>query len=150
MSLGEAYLQLCDFQSTAACYKRANFLEPGAFDARLAFIYYFQVKFLHYSYFMLSRAAARLHRKKSPSLWRFSGYVPLGRDPRQTYNFLGGLNSLWNPRGSLRRSWSVFVGEGGLNFSPQPVASMTWLDEDIYRTVLINRIFKKSSCSWNT
>ncbi|XP_042276290.1 tetratricopeptide repeat protein 16 isoform X2 [Thunnus maccoyii] len=39
---GEAYLQLCDFQSAAACYKQAWLLEPEAFSARLAFIYYLQ------------------------------------------------------------------------------------------------------------
>ncbi|XP_060893495.1 tetratricopeptide repeat protein 16 [Labrus mixtus] len=38
----EVYLQLCDFQSAATCYKRAWLLEPGAFSARLAFIYYLQ------------------------------------------------------------------------------------------------------------
>eukprot|EP00064_Thunnus_orientalis_P016551 superscaffoldBa00003311_g16617 len=39
---GEAYLQLCDFQSAAACYKQAWLLEPEAFSTRLAFIYYLQ------------------------------------------------------------------------------------------------------------
>uniref|UniRef100_A0A3Q3EQH6 Tetratricopeptide repeat domain 16 n=1 Tax=Kryptolebias marmoratus TaxID=37003 RepID=A0A3Q3EQH6_KRYMA len=39
---GDAYLQLCDFQSAAACYKRARLLQPGAFDACLAFIYNLQ------------------------------------------------------------------------------------------------------------
>ncbi|XP_067377744.1 tetratricopeptide repeat protein 16 isoform X3 [Channa argus] len=39
---GEAYLQLCDFQSAAECYKRAWLLEPGAFKDRLAFTYYVQ------------------------------------------------------------------------------------------------------------
>uniref|UniRef100_A0A8C4GQS7 Uncharacterized protein n=1 Tax=Dicentrarchus labrax TaxID=13489 RepID=A0A8C4GQS7_DICLA len=43
VSQAEAYLQLCDFQSAAAYYKRARLLEPGAFSARLAFIYYLQV-----------------------------------------------------------------------------------------------------------
>ncbi|XP_035496116.2 tetratricopeptide repeat protein 16 isoform X2 [Scophthalmus maximus] len=38
----EAYLQLCDFQSAAACYQKACLLEPGAFSGRLAFIYYLQ------------------------------------------------------------------------------------------------------------
>ncbi|KAL7392195.1 hypothetical protein ABVT39_020939 [Epinephelus coioides] len=42
VSQGEAYLQLCDFQSAAACYKRASLLEPGAFSTRLAFIYNLQ------------------------------------------------------------------------------------------------------------
>ncbi|XP_045889875.1 tetratricopeptide repeat protein 16-like isoform X6 [Micropterus dolomieu] len=42
VSQAEAYLQLCDFQSAAACYKQAQLLEPGAFSARLAFIYYLQ------------------------------------------------------------------------------------------------------------
>ncbi|XP_070689454.1 tetratricopeptide repeat protein 16 [Pempheris klunzingeri] len=42
VSQAEAYLQLCDFQSAAASYKRAWLLEPGAFSARLAFIYYVQ------------------------------------------------------------------------------------------------------------
>ncbi|XP_038559764.1 tetratricopeptide repeat protein 16-like isoform X4 [Micropterus salmoides] len=42
VSQAEAYLQLCDFQSAAACYKQARLLEPGAFSARLAFIYYLQ------------------------------------------------------------------------------------------------------------
>ncbi|XP_073321808.1 tetratricopeptide repeat protein 16 [Pagrus major] len=42
VSQGEAYLQLCDFQSAAACYKRACLLEPRAFSTRLAFIYYLQ------------------------------------------------------------------------------------------------------------
>ncbi|XP_051278154.1 tetratricopeptide repeat protein 16 [Dicentrarchus labrax] len=42
VSQAEAYLQLCDFQSAAAYYKRARLLEPGAFSARLAFIYYLQ------------------------------------------------------------------------------------------------------------
>ncbi|XP_026199471.1 tetratricopeptide repeat protein 16 isoform X2 [Anabas testudineus] len=42
VSQGEAYLQLCDFQSAAACYKRASNLEPGSFTDRLAFIYYLQ------------------------------------------------------------------------------------------------------------
>ncbi|KAM8761237.1 tetratricopeptide repeat protein 16-like isoform 1-T1 [Acanthopagrus schlegelii] len=42
VSQGEAYLQLCDFQSAAACYKRACLLEPRAFSARLAFIYHLQ------------------------------------------------------------------------------------------------------------
>uniref|UniRef100_A0A3B3XUB3 Uncharacterized protein n=1 Tax=Poecilia mexicana TaxID=48701 RepID=A0A3B3XUB3_9TELE len=44
VSLGEAYIQLCDFQSAADSYNRASFLDPGAFDARLSFIYYMQVK----------------------------------------------------------------------------------------------------------
>lgn len=44
MSQAEAYLQLCDFQSAAACYKQAWLLEPGAFEDRLAFIYYLQVE----------------------------------------------------------------------------------------------------------
>ncbi|KAM6931353.1 tetratricopeptide repeat protein 16-like [Xenentodon cancila] len=39
---GEAYLQLCDFQSAAASYHRACFLVPGVFHTRLAFIYYLQ------------------------------------------------------------------------------------------------------------
>ncbi|KAM8887072.1 tetratricopeptide repeat protein 16-like isoform 2-T2 [Spinachia spinachia] len=38
----EAYLQMCDFQSAAACYKRAWILKPGACGARLAFVYYLQ------------------------------------------------------------------------------------------------------------
>ncbi|XP_036953380.1 tetratricopeptide repeat protein 16 isoform X2 [Acanthopagrus latus] len=42
VSQGEAFLQLCDFQSAAACYKRACLLEPRAFSARLAFIYHLQ------------------------------------------------------------------------------------------------------------
>ncbi|XP_025752650.1 tetratricopeptide repeat protein 16 isoform X8 [Oreochromis niloticus] len=42
VSQAEAYLQLCDFQSAAACYKQAWLLEPGAFRDRLAFIYYLQ------------------------------------------------------------------------------------------------------------
>ncbi|XP_022623848.1 tetratricopeptide repeat protein 16 [Seriola dumerili] len=42
VSQAEAYLQLCDFQSAAACYKKAWLLEPGAFRDRLAFIYYLQ------------------------------------------------------------------------------------------------------------
>nr|XP_020450677.1 tetratricopeptide repeat protein 16 isoform X1 [Monopterus albus] len=42
VSQAEAYLQLCDFQSSAACYKQAWLLEPGAFSDRLAFIYYLQ------------------------------------------------------------------------------------------------------------
>ncbi|XP_044052073.1 tetratricopeptide repeat protein 16-like isoform X2 [Siniperca chuatsi] len=42
VSQAEAYLQLCDFQSAAACYKRAWLLEPGVYSARLAFIYYLQ------------------------------------------------------------------------------------------------------------
>ncbi|XP_032371243.1 tetratricopeptide repeat protein 16 [Etheostoma spectabile] len=42
VSQAEAYLQLCDFQSSAACYKRACILEPGAFSDRLAFVYYLQ------------------------------------------------------------------------------------------------------------
>ncbi|TKS78190.1 Tetratricopeptide repeat protein 16 [Collichthys lucidus] len=42
VSQAEAYLQLCDFQSAAACYKQARLLEPGAFSDRLAFIYYLQ------------------------------------------------------------------------------------------------------------
>ncbi|XP_037633814.1 tetratricopeptide repeat protein 16 isoform X1 [Sebastes umbrosus] len=42
VSQAEAYLQLCDFQSAAACYKRLWHLEPRAFSARLAFIYYLQ------------------------------------------------------------------------------------------------------------
>uniref|UniRef100_A0A3Q2WBE0 Uncharacterized protein n=1 Tax=Haplochromis burtoni TaxID=8153 RepID=A0A3Q2WBE0_HAPBU len=42
VSQAEAYLQLCDFQSAAACYKQAWLLEPGAFEDRLAFIYYLQ------------------------------------------------------------------------------------------------------------
>ncbi|KAK1892848.1 Tetratricopeptide repeat protein 16, partial [Dissostichus eleginoides] len=41
-SQAEAYLQLCDFQSAAACYKQASLLEPGAFRDRLAFIFYLQ------------------------------------------------------------------------------------------------------------
>uniref|UniRef100_A0A668U5V1 Tetratricopeptide repeat domain 16 n=1 Tax=Oreochromis aureus TaxID=47969 RepID=A0A668U5V1_OREAU len=44
VSQAEAYLQLCDFQSAAACYKQAWLLEPGAFRDRLAFIYYLQVE----------------------------------------------------------------------------------------------------------
>lgn len=44
MSQGEAYLQLCDFQSAAACYKRACLLEPRAYSARLAFVYHLQVR----------------------------------------------------------------------------------------------------------
>ncbi|KAM7391049.1 hypothetical protein PAMP_021766 [Pampus punctatissimus] len=42
VSQAEAYLQLCDFQSAAVCYKQAWLLEPGAFSGRLAFIYYLQ------------------------------------------------------------------------------------------------------------
>uniref|UniRef100_UPI0037E94513 tetratricopeptide repeat protein 16 n=1 Tax=Semicossyphus pulcher TaxID=241346 RepID=UPI0037E94513 len=42
VSQAEAYLQLCDFQSAAACYKQAWLLEPGAFSNRLAFVYYLQ------------------------------------------------------------------------------------------------------------
>ncbi|XP_047446944.1 tetratricopeptide repeat protein 16 [Mugil cephalus] len=42
VSQAEAYLQLCDFQSAAACYKQAMLLEPRAFSDRLAFIYYLQ------------------------------------------------------------------------------------------------------------
>ncbi|XP_069562034.1 tetratricopeptide repeat protein 16 [Brachyistius frenatus] len=42
VSQAEAYLQMCDFQSAAVCYKQARLLEPGAFNARLAFIYYLQ------------------------------------------------------------------------------------------------------------
>ncbi|KAK5870661.1 hypothetical protein PBY51_003588 [Eleginops maclovinus] len=42
VSQAEAYLQLCDFQSAAACYKRASLLEPGEFRDRLAFIFYLQ------------------------------------------------------------------------------------------------------------
>ncbi|XP_062237265.1 tetratricopeptide repeat protein 16 isoform X2 [Platichthys flesus] len=38
----ESYLQLCDFQSAAACFQKAELLEPGAFSCRLAFIYYLQ------------------------------------------------------------------------------------------------------------
>ncbi|KAK2838122.1 hypothetical protein Q5P01_015334 [Channa striata] len=38
----EVYLQLCDFQSAAACYKRAQLLDSGAYTDRLAFIYYLQ------------------------------------------------------------------------------------------------------------
>uniref|UniRef100_A0A3B4UJX3 Tetratricopeptide repeat domain 16 n=1 Tax=Seriola dumerili TaxID=41447 RepID=A0A3B4UJX3_SERDU len=45
VSQAEAYLQLCDFQSAAACYKKAWLLEPGAFRDRLAFIYYLQFVF---------------------------------------------------------------------------------------------------------
>ncbi|XP_068452386.1 tetratricopeptide repeat protein 16 isoform X2 [Clinocottus analis] len=41
-SQAEAYLQLCDFQSAAACYKRAGMLAPGRYDARLAFVYFLQ------------------------------------------------------------------------------------------------------------
>ncbi|TNN38170.1 Tetratricopeptide repeat protein 16 [Liparis tanakae] len=37
-----AYLQLCDFQSAAACYKRVWILEPGSCGARLAFVYFLQ------------------------------------------------------------------------------------------------------------
>uniref|UniRef100_A0A3Q2UP65 Tetratricopeptide repeat domain 16 n=1 Tax=Fundulus heteroclitus TaxID=8078 RepID=A0A3Q2UP65_FUNHE len=44
VSQAEAYIQLCDFQSAAECYKRASVLEPGAYNDRLAFIYYLQVK----------------------------------------------------------------------------------------------------------
>lgn len=44
MSQGEAFIQLCDFQSAADSYNQANFLDPGAFDARLSFIYNMQVK----------------------------------------------------------------------------------------------------------
>ncbi|XP_026177903.1 tetratricopeptide repeat protein 16 isoform X2 [Mastacembelus armatus] len=47
VSQAEAYLQLCDFQSAAACYKRAWLLEPGAFSDRLAFIYYLQGQCLY-------------------------------------------------------------------------------------------------------
>ncbi|XP_014861308.1 PREDICTED: tetratricopeptide repeat protein 16 [Poecilia mexicana] len=46
VSLGEAYIQLCDFQSAADSYNRASFLDPGAFDARLSFIYYMQAQCL--------------------------------------------------------------------------------------------------------
>uniref|UniRef100_A0A667WZ03 Tetratricopeptide repeat domain 16 n=1 Tax=Myripristis murdjan TaxID=586833 RepID=A0A667WZ03_9TELE len=42
VSQAEAYLQLCDFQSAVASYKQACLLEPGAFNNRLAFIYYLQ------------------------------------------------------------------------------------------------------------
>ncbi|KAF7658262.1 hypothetical protein LDENG_00015370 [Lucifuga dentata] len=42
VSQAEAYLQLCDFQSAAVCYRRASMLERGAFIHRLAFIYYIQ------------------------------------------------------------------------------------------------------------
>uniref|UniRef100_A0A8C2X9B9 Tetratricopeptide repeat domain 16 n=1 Tax=Cyclopterus lumpus TaxID=8103 RepID=A0A8C2X9B9_CYCLU len=37
-----AYLQLCDFQSAAACYKRVWILRPGSCGARLAFVYFLQ------------------------------------------------------------------------------------------------------------
>ncbi|XP_054586289.1 tetratricopeptide repeat protein 16 isoform X2 [Nothobranchius furzeri] len=36
---GEAYLQMCDFQSAAACFNQASFMEPGVFGDRLAIIY---------------------------------------------------------------------------------------------------------------
>ncbi|KAM4746610.1 tetratricopeptide repeat protein 16-like [Anableps anableps] len=42
VSQGEAYIQLCDFQSAAECYHRASCQQPGAHNARLAFIYYLQ------------------------------------------------------------------------------------------------------------
>ncbi|XP_040897859.1 tetratricopeptide repeat protein 16 [Toxotes jaculatrix] len=42
VSQAEAYLQLCDFQSAAASYKKAWLLQPGAFSDRLGFIYYLQ------------------------------------------------------------------------------------------------------------
>ncbi|XP_060926970.1 tetratricopeptide repeat protein 16 [Limanda limanda] len=38
----ESYLQLCDFQSAAACFHKAELLAPGAFSCRLAFTYYLQ------------------------------------------------------------------------------------------------------------
>ncbi|XP_054895628.1 tetratricopeptide repeat protein 16-like [Poeciliopsis prolifica] len=46
VSLGDAFIQLCDFQSAADSYNQASFLEPGAFNARLAFIYYMQAQCL--------------------------------------------------------------------------------------------------------
>ncbi|XP_024118768.1 tetratricopeptide repeat protein 16 [Oryzias melastigma] len=42
VSQAEALLQLCDFHSAAGLYRRASFLQPGAFDDRLAFILYMQ------------------------------------------------------------------------------------------------------------
>ncbi|PWA24192.1 hypothetical protein CCH79_00016240 [Gambusia affinis] len=39
---GEAYIQLCDFQSAADSYNKANFLDPEAFNTRLSFIYNMQ------------------------------------------------------------------------------------------------------------
>ncbi|CAK6976181.1 tetratricopeptide repeat protein 16-like%2C partial [Scomber scombrus] len=47
VSQAEAYLQLCDFQSAAACYKQAWHLEPEAFSSRLAFIYCLQGQCLY-------------------------------------------------------------------------------------------------------
>ncbi|XP_027889979.1 tetratricopeptide repeat protein 16 isoform X2 [Xiphophorus couchianus] len=42
VSQGEAFIQLCDFQSAADSYNQANFLDPGVFNARLSFIYNMQ------------------------------------------------------------------------------------------------------------
>ncbi|KAM6965406.1 tetratricopeptide repeat protein 16-like [Aplochiton taeniatus] len=47
VSQGEAYLQMCDFQSAAVCYKQACILEPGLYHIRLAFIYYLQGQCLY-------------------------------------------------------------------------------------------------------
>ena len=46
--MGEAYLQLCDFQSAAQSYRQACYLDPEdtRFFHRLAFIYYLQVHFV--------------------------------------------------------------------------------------------------------
>lgn len=44
VSQAEAYLQLCDFQSAAACYRQASALQPGVYSNRLTFIYYLQVR----------------------------------------------------------------------------------------------------------
>ncbi|KAM4578319.1 tetratricopeptide repeat protein 16-like [Fundulus diaphanus] len=46
VSQAEAYIQLCDFQSAAECYKRACVLEPGVYNDRLAFIYSLQAQCL--------------------------------------------------------------------------------------------------------
>ncbi|XP_029019215.1 tetratricopeptide repeat protein 16 isoform X4 [Betta splendens] len=42
VSRAEAYLQLCDFQSAAACFKQACVRQPRSFSDRLAFVYYLQ------------------------------------------------------------------------------------------------------------
>ncbi|XP_023199083.1 tetratricopeptide repeat protein 16 [Xiphophorus maculatus] len=44
VSQGEAFIQLCDFQSAADSYNQANFLDPGVFNARLSFIYNMQAQ----------------------------------------------------------------------------------------------------------
>uniref|UniRef100_A0A3B5Q6B6 Tetratricopeptide repeat domain 16 n=1 Tax=Xiphophorus maculatus TaxID=8083 RepID=A0A3B5Q6B6_XIPMA len=57
VSQGEAFIQLCDFQSAADSYNQANFLDPGVFNAlsvsclygQFAILFKFKTRFIFHS-----------------------------------------------------------------------------------------------------